>query len=531
MAVVFLPGMVVQPGGGEGSPVKRLTYEQLKALPNVIGGGDIIARTPDPQARRYEFKHLLLEGKISSLLQFRALVEGLIYGHARLKLYDLRVFNMAVPDHLRYLGVLLNQQGRVLGGTDPDILLFSAADVVVGDINALEGENTATRDTDVGIRARELLRGFKEKLSSQGLWQPGQILWMELLDRLFFADSHITEVNLENLRIGWKQVGPITLRTSVAADRENYKSFYFPVYEEDYRRKSLIALSGDVTPIDNALRLTVSGHPAGEILMPSPIGDQDILSLGAGNIEPQEVPEEVRIHINYEQLRHHIQNIVNPLLQRSARASYHIARESPFSYPDVIRIPVQYDGFIAIEGFKGHTTGCFGERFIERMRGKGVLDPPSLPDGNVPPCLIESGDNRYFVDAQQEEPVYYVESYGGTQVEELTLLGYILWCIFDKRATVTDDYLVMMAERQILRFTGLRFEPSTRVQIEWPNFRDKAATLQRFAGVLEKGDVPVLFREVSEQWLKEYEEEIVPQTSSPSLIEIGPSYKWYVDNF
>src|SRR5690348_8168532 len=274
--VAFLPGDVVQPqaAGGQGLFVKRLELLELSALSDVVGGGDIVARTPDPQARRFEYKKFLQRDlakhdhgeslhSTQSLAQFMALVEGLIYGQLTFKTYDLHEFNFAVPAPLRYLTVLSNKLGRVLGGTDPEVLVFSAANAV--DFADLEVANNEVRDKD-GVQARELLRGFKENLQTRGLWHPDHILWMKLLDRLFFYDPPIAPVNLDTLRNGWRQVGPVTLRVNINAGSAQYSSLYLPVYENGYRDRALRALSGVVAPATGSLQLMVNNQDAGKIL-------------------------------------------------------------------------------------------------------------------------------------------------------------------------------------------------------------------------------------------------------------------------
>src|SRR6266404_6103746 len=126
--VTFLPGNLVQPNPdpNAGFSIKRMSYAQLQELSSEVGATDFKSRTPDPQARRYEFKHFLLDdlerlqgggqlAQLTSLSELKTLIEGLIYGHLALKIYDLRTFSFNVPDHLRYMGILSDRQGRVFG--------------------------------------------------------------------------------------------------------------------------------------------------------------------------------------------------------------------------------------------------------------------------------------------------------------------------------------------------------------------------------------------------------------------------------
>jgi hypothetical protein len=543
---VFLPGSIVQPQGGQGLSLRTLSLVQLTALREALGPGELRARTPDPQARRFEFKRFVRDGlrqyeegrplaDIESLSQFRALLEGFVFGHLTMRIYDLRKFDFAVADHLRYIGVLQNKEGRAVAGTDPDLLFFSAANVSHDDFRDLEKENARTRSTDDGVRARALLRGLREKLQNRDSWQPAQILWMQLLDRLFFTEAESNPISLDDLREGWKQIGPVVLRTSTDVDRVNYLGMYLPVYEADYQRKALTALSGQVGIAPNALQLTVNGRPAGRIAMPAPqaVGGQDLVMMGAGNIEADEIGESLPICINYEQLRPSIQSVVNSFGYNN-RLVQDIAQDSPFTYPDILRIPTQADGFIAIEGFRGASSGKFGERFVERFRGKKALVPPTVQDGESPPCLVDRDGNYYFVDRRETAHTFYVDSWVGERVDELSLLGFILWSIFDKRATVfPEQNTVAIGGNTVLRYTGSRYEVGPRLHCEWPNLREKAATLQRLVGALQRDIVPSpsLFRAAITRWLNRgYDQGIDAQPSTPRHIEVGPS-AWMVDNY
>ncbi|HJP93382.1 MAG TPA: hypothetical protein VJ875_15600 [Pyrinomonadaceae bacterium] len=541
--VVFLPGNVVQPqaGPGQGMFVRRLELLELSGLSDVVGGGDIVARTPDPQARRFEYKKFLQRDlakydkgeplhSTPSLAQFMALVEGLVYGHLTLKMYDLHDVNFDVPNRLRYLTVLSNRLGRVLGGTDPEVLVFSAANAA--DFSDLELANNQTRDSD-GVQAQELLRGFKENLQTRGWWHPDHILWMKLLDHLFFTTTPMGPINLDALKNGWKQVGPVTLKVDINASSAQYRSLYLPVYESGYRDRGLRALSGVVAPTTGGLQLMVNNQVVGKILMPNPgaAGVQSTIRLGAGNLVLQDsVDLAAPIRINYDQLRPHLQSLVT-FLRTVPNPVQHVAQDSPFEYPDAIRIPIQHDGFIALDGLRGTSTGGFSERFIERMKGKRIINVSPLSEGNTPPCLIQNQLIHCFADTRQGAVVFYVEEYQGQSVEELRLLGYILWSVFDKNAEVDENQrAVVMRGRPVLDFSGDRFEIRTNLHCEWPNPRVKAATLQRLVGVLEDGGVPLLFRESVKYWINAgFSHPIQPLVSTPSPINIGP-YRWFINN-
>jgi hypothetical protein len=408
-----------------------------------------------------------------------------------------------------------------LGGTDPDVLVFSAANAV--DFSDLEVANSQVRELD-GVHARELLRGFKENLQTRGLWHPDHILWMRLLDRLFFYDPPMAPVNLDILKNGWRQVGPVTLKINVNAGSAQYRPFYLPVYENDYRDRALRALSGVVVPATESLQLMVDNQVVGKILMPHPS------AAGAGNLVLEERIDSIPIKINYDQLRPHLRSLVTPL-RTVPNPVQQVAHDSPFEYPDAIRIPIQYDGFIGLDGLRGTSTGGFSQRFIERMRGRRIMNIGPLSEGDIPPCLIRNTSIHCFADTHQDNVTFYVEDYQGIAVEELRLLGYILWSVFDKSAEVDETQkTVVMRGRVVLDFSGDRFEIKTNLQCEWPNPRVKAATLQRLVGVLADNQVPLLFRECVNYWVNTgFSHPIQPLVSTPSPINLGP-YRWFINN-
>jgi hypothetical protein len=241
--------------------------------------------------------------------------------------------------------------------------------------------------------------------------------------------------------------------------------------------------------------------------------------------------EEISPRINYELLRPHLQRLVTSL-RAVPNPVQHVALDAPFDFPDAIRIPIQHDGFIALDGLRGTSSAGYSERFIQRMKGKRVLAINPLQEGDMPPCLVRSQTIHCFADNHQGGIAFYVEEYQGEKVEELRLLGYILWSIFDKSAEVDDDQkVVVMRGKRILDFSGDRFEIKTNLQCEWPNQRVKAATLQRLVGVLNNTQVPALFRQSIVHWIETggFTQPIQPLVSTPSPINLG-SYRWFVNN-
>lgn len=538
----FLPGDFIQPGNdpNAGFGIRKLNRAQLVRLSEAIGAAEFKSRTPDPQARRYEFKRFLsddldrLEEKepldrLRALSELKTLVEGVIYGHLSIKMYDLCTFSFNVSVQLRYMGVLMDRQGRAFGGTDPETLFFSSA--TPADYSDLQKNNNLARPSGDG--ARQLLLAFKQSFERKNQWDPDHILWMKALDRLFFdADDHQNEsVDIRALRSGWRQIGPVNLRTTVTAGDSQYSSHYLPVYETDYLAQALVALSGNVAKTDDALLLSVNQVPVGRIVMPQPgtVAGADALALGAGNlhIEPSSVKTTPRI--NYEQLAPKLSGIL-PIIRGNPDPLPRIAQERPFDYPDVIRIPVQQDGFVALMYLNRTGNSGFSQHFLDQMRGYGSLEGLSIPDRQQPPCLVKTADANFFVDSNNTGGAFYVEEFSGREVNELKLLGYILWSVFDNVATISNGGAeVTINGSTVLTYTGERFEIAAGLQGQWPNERAKAATLQRFQGLLQNhSNLNPLFSAAAKRWLETGFSQTTFQAvqANHTQVTIG-QYKWF----
>lgn len=536
--MVFLPGNVVTPAPAPGQLVKSLSYQQLVGLRDEVAES-LNSRTPDPQARRYEFKHRLLVGlerlrkhqninDIEELVQFKAMVEGVLYGHLRLKIFDLRDCNFSVPEHWRYLGTLIDNRGDVFGGTDPEMLFFGAADQPSFDnLNRL---NSGTRPTAAGTRARALLAEFKNSLAN--IWAPDQILWMELLDRLFFGNVNVGG-SYSDLAQDWKQVGPIHLRLSTGNNSPNYGYLYFPVFEAGYRQRAIIALSGTVTKTDDELHLGIDSYPAAKVLNPLPgaAANQDPVWLGAGSIEliTPPPPAPASVEINYEELAPYIHNLLN-VLNSQPQAAHFDPIKTPFRFPDLVRIPAQHDGFVFSQWVNGAPMGEFSRGFISIMRGRGVHIRPMIDAGLTPPCLVNQGGNLYFVDSQGGARAFYFETYQNILCEELSRLGYVLWLIYSKAATVDSQGRVINQQGQtLMHYTGSRYELDPSLRCEWPQRVKRVADLQRFWGAASLNPATDLFRVAASEWLKRASWSSIPaQSSNPQPITIGP-HRWFTD--
>src|SRR5205823_3452515 len=116
--------------------------------------------------------------------------------------------------------------------------------------------------------------------------------------------------------------------------------------------------------------------------------DQDLLMLGAGNLEPEPAPIPAVIRINYASLYPYIRDI--KLTLDHHHAVQFNPRSNPFRYPDLIRLCIKQDGFIPYEWEQITNGGKFSELFIDRMRGKGKVAPPAMPADKNPLCVVRA---------------------------------------------------------------------------------------------------------------------------------------------
>jgi hypothetical protein len=329
---------------------------------------------------------------------------------------------------------------------------------------------------------------------------------------------------------GWRQVGPVTLRTSVAQGTDHFSSLYLPVFVAGYRRRAIRALSGSFEPQAESVDLKVNGYPAGKIHMPSPGGVQgaNAISLGAGNLTLIDGAENVDgpVDIGYDQLTPLIPSVTR-MLEGDPNPVDRVDRQAPFNFPDVLRIPLQADGFVALHKLRGGADETFSQRFLQRMRGAGAVGPPVLPQGQQAPCLVQDANQDFFVGTDQSGHLFYIERFRGCLVEELSLLGCILWKVFSGEAEVHGETVRETATQFVLlSFSGRRLEMDSSVRPDWPSVREKMATLQRLAGAIAGQGVHPLFHVAVERWLSNVGENIAPMSGPMRQMQIG-QYVWY----
>ncbi len=133
-STVFLPPGVQDPSGGVNT-IARKPLTNFKGLIQKYAGATEAINMPSPEARRFQFEITLEQGlneylrdhnrpkarfdANEPLSQFTALLEGVIFGVLQIKLFDLASFGFQSSYERRILGVLVDREGKVYGGTDP----------------------------------------------------------------------------------------------------------------------------------------------------------------------------------------------------------------------------------------------------------------------------------------------------------------------------------------------------------------------------------------------------------------------------
>jgi len=500
-STVFLPAGVRVPSGPPNIACLKLT--NLQALIDKLEGDREAVNMPDPQARRFQFSITLERalqsyaqnrvttnwGTIDALAQFTALLEGVIFGALRIRSYDLAEFGFQSTPERRVLGVLVDDRGDVYGGTEPETLFFPAPEAWRGPhgvLRKLADTNTGTRNTTAGLMARALLKKFFEKFTSHN-----RPLWLRALDEYLQLYQPQGQASENDLRAGWKQIGPVQLRLNDGT----FAPRYLPVYESEFLKKATYALGGSYVPRDDEIYLEEQNRQPsrqlGKIDYPSAVHDLTERLLGAGHVvvlsANDGAQQTTAPKINYDELQQHCQTLVVEM-----RPDVTAVAVNPFLYPDVIRLAFEQDGFLA-EYFlnNGKPNEELGQRLIDGVRGEGHKNSPL--DGQQQP-----GDSL-----AQDGRVVYVETYGQKQIRELSLLGSALWKIFVGQATevigrnIFDD----KNGNVVLEFNGKRFLPGPTVDLEAPDQRLHAADLRGLVHFTNRQDTDSLFRQATQSWL------------------------------
>jgi hypothetical protein len=530
-STVFLPSGVHNPQGCH--DIERRPLTNLEALIQQLAGATEVVNMPDPQARRYQFAITLKEAldnycpspskatwdATDALAQFTALVEGVIFGKLKLELYDLQDYGFRSPYERRLLGVLVDNNGNVYGGTDPDTLFFPAPEAWRGNAGALRvlsNNNVVNRNTEAGIFARALLKNFRETFGKDD-----RPLWLKAIDeylRIYEPPAGIDEVRL---RAGWKQVGPTQLRLPDGS----VDARYIPVYQSNFFSLATSALGGEFVPRDDEIYLRVGNSEVGKISYPRTVAlglTQKL--MGAGNISiltGTHGQAGARVaQINYEGLRQSCESLIGEVSPQLPNVIDH-----PFNYPDVVRVPCQHDGFLAEYFLQGSKVNeRYGQRFIDAMRGRGIAMPPTLPSGQGPPDAVRDGD-YYFID---KGGVAYVEKYKGIEIKELSLLGQALWVIFIGAATQVQgrNMFVDSGGNVILEFNDQRFIPGQHMALDQPDQRMRAADLRGLVYYIDQRDVDALFKEAVKCWLRYFSMNPSPGTCDRRRLDIGGRGWW-----
>ncbi|HEX8072859.1 MAG TPA: tubulin-like doman-containing protein [Pyrinomonadaceae bacterium] len=549
-STVFLPSGVHNSSGGV-TDIERKQLTNLDALIEKYTGSAEAINMPDPQARRFQFGLTLGEAlelylrdptrprnkweESEPLAQFRALLEGVIFGRLQLRLFDLDSFGFRSAFERRILGVLVDEQGAVYGGTDLETLFFPAPeawDEFRGPLRQLAAANATLRDTDAGRYARALLKKFRETFGHDN-----RPLWLRMIDEYLHQHEPPTAIDEARLSAGWKHVGPVQLR--MPDNRHDVR--YLPVYDPDFVAGATLALSGEFAPRDGEIQLRVNNSDAGRIAYPQlKSGSVTLRLMGAGGISLLAAARQLAggrgAQINYAQLRQYCNALLG---DGSARAAAADVLANPFRYPDVIRLPFQQDGLLAEYLIQGVGIDArYGRQFLEAVRGRGVTALPDLPPGQQPPISVRETDRTYyFVD---ESRAVYVERYEGRVVEELSLLGQALWHVFVGEAAQVQERQLFIAPKEItlepgvvieansviLEYGGARLIPGDKVRVSGPNQQKRAAELRCLASRLRQQGVDPLLKAAAEAWLASLGLNPAPGECARVQLNLGGKMWW-----
>jgi hypothetical protein len=525
-STVFLPPGVHNPAGPPS--IERRPLTNLTALIQQYQGIGEAVNMPDPQARRYQFakqlddaldrySHHATPNKASwdaddALAQFTALLEGVIFGKLQISLYDLSEYGFISSYERRTLGVLIDRNGNVSGGTDPETLFFPAPEswrAQGGSLRQLSDENGVYRDANAGRLARVLMRNFRDSFGTG----PERPIWLRAIDEYLRVYTPPTQVDEIALKAGWKQVGPTYLRMPNRSISEKY----LPVYDSNFADLAASALGSSYFLHDSSIRLETNSQEIGSINYP-----QDIRAgltqklMGAGCIHLTGAANQLLgtfSKVNYSELYQKCQSLIN-----GVNPSLDSILADPFNYPDIVRLPFQQDGFVAEYLLQGNLENHrFSQRFLDMMRGRGIGAAPAPAPGERIPHMVKNGDH-YFVD---EGGLIYVERFQGKHVKDLTLLGQALWMIFVGEAirVQNEDKFVDAGGRVILELVGKRFV--TGAYLEQPDEVMRAADLRALVSYKDRSNISPLFKESVTIWLSHFDLNPSPAQSVRRTIEIG----------
>src|SRR6185369_10490813 len=358
-STVFLPPGIQNPTGV--TDFTRQPLNNVRALINRYATDNDAVNMPEPQARRFQFVNVLRQAlteysqspspnqwdSTEALAQFTALLEGVILGKLQIRIFDLEKYGFKSSHERRLLGVLVDKNGEVYGGTDPETLFFPAPEAWqagTGLLKHLSDENTMQRNTNVGRYARSLLKRFRDTLPADN-----RPLWLEALDAYLDVYSPPPNTDENALKSGWKQVGPVLLRFP----NNRFEVRYLPVFEADFFRLAIAGLSEALVSRNDEILLRSNSTDIGAIYYPRQFAlGLNVKIIGAGRIDllpgARGAATKPDPQINYPQLRQTCESLIH----EAAGTAEEIA-SNPFSSPDVIRLAFEQDGFLAEPFLRG----------------------------------------------------------------------------------------------------------------------------------------------------------------------------------
>ena len=536
-STVFLPAGVEDAQGGV-STIARKPLGNLKGLIQKYAGATDAINMPTPEARRFQFE-ITLEQALKEYLrdasrpkarfdasealsQFTTLLEGVLFGTLHIRLFDLETFGFKTSYERRVLGVLVDNGGRVYGGTDPESLFFPAPgawDLDRGALRRLAQDNVTKRDLQAGQMARKLLQRFRATFA-----QNERPLWMKALDEYLHIYQPPTSISEDDLNAGWRHAGPIQLRMP----DNSVDVRYLPVFETDFAARAMNALSGEFTRRDSEILLKSGNSDLGTVFYPESVRSGLTLRLmGAGAMNVSTGPGQVanlKPEINYDQLRKTCEVLIGDSM---ARTSQQDVGAEPFKYPDLIRLPFARDGILAeyfLSG--GKINEIFGSEFLKSARGGRLSQLPGPKSNQEPPALVDEGQRTlYFVD---KNSAVYVERFEGIDVKELSLLGQALWAIFIGEGTEVQNkrMFVNASGGVLLEYNDHRFMAGPKISLQPPDVHLKAADLRSLTERINHPESDPLFKDAINAWLNHFNLTPEPAAYPRNPLNVG-GRKWW----
>jgi hypothetical protein len=453
--------------------------ELADSLP--VPSHDVVS--PDPLGMRSDFRARLEAnldaGQGPALEDFSLLIEGIVYGLLRPKTYDLADYSLGGSRATdKYLTVLLfkaHPQGNetCAGSFAPETLVCPAP--AWREREELEQKVLEYRNRNDGVAARGLLAAF---LATYG---GANLVWMRAVTTILGRNpGHDPgEANQRN-------IGAIYLRISGNADPIRV---FLPVYRSGYAEDLLRRLCSD-TVIENGDQLDFL-HQGRIVCSLSRIAHREPALFGCGSErDVAAVPGPTAIQLT-ETVLDRLAEISNEYLKAGAPA------KPRFELPDCLRYFFWKFGSAAEYMLR---PGAY----LYSLNALSLISAPWPHETNSTDGMYHdtTGQTVFYVEPAGTGHAYYIESYRGTQIQELSTVGYVLWLIFCKEARWDDTRSeAVYSGMPVLGVRNGRLWIASGLIARQPDFQRKALEVISFVACAEKPPQPSLFNVAAKTYL------------------------------